>query len=605
MRVANSLGGNCMSARHSSPIIFKKFITACGLASLLFIVSCSTLNPHNVQVELQEDFPTAKITTFDDALVMLGQMTEIYDVPQLRIQCQPINDFTGTYTSSLGGELPQNITEMLKSSLNSIGGRVTFIPYDPAFLENSRITGYSKFEKKLVPDIAVSGGITEFDRGLETRGKNLNAGVETNPFSNVPDWFPGETIGVEFDQGQKISTASITVDFNLIDFETLSGIPRMQTVNTIKVYKGSNEKELGITLFGPTFGIKGSIKKVQGRHAAVRMLSQLSTIQIVGRYLKLPYWRLLPNSKPDQVVLEALQSDFYNMSNSKQIAAIQRLLYLHSYDVPITGQMDVQTQAVLTKFGAQTSISADIYTDLYVSVPLDSHRYLTLNQAPQKTSQLTEPSSGIAIPPVSSVKPSTEPAKGTPIKTLAPSQKPSIYPTKPKAAIEKQAVSSGNPIAFDKVVSRLTSLGLYSNPADLHLWTNQSQFLIGDRIHYYFKTERDCHVVVIGLTTEGKVVQLFPNRYQSKPLVNAGQTYVIVDDQAEMALEITGPAGREEVIAFVSEHPIELFPGDFTKEPFLELSMSQDQLKNVISRIQAVETQNISQKRIQYQIISK
>ncbi len=196
----------------------------------------------------------------------------------------------------MGGELPQNITEMLKSALNSIGGRVTFIPYDPAYMENSRITGYSKFENKIVPDVAVSGGITEFDRGLETRGKNLNAGVETEPFTNIPDWFPGETIGMEYGQGQKTSTASITVDFNLIDFQTLSGLSRMQTVNTIKVYKGSNEKELGITMFGPTFGIKGSIKKVQGRHAAIRLLSRLSTIQIVGKYLKLPYWRLLPSA---------------------------------------------------------------------------------------------------------------------------------------------------------------------------------------------------------------------------------------------------------------------------------------------------------------------
>jgi curli biogenesis system outer membrane secretion channel CsgG len=196
----------------------------------------------------------------------------------------------------VGGELPQNITEMLKSALNSIGGRVTFIPYDPAYMENSRITGYSKFENKIVPDVAVSGGITEFDRGLETRGKNLNAGVETEPFTNIPDWFPGETIGMEYGQGQKTSTASITVDFNLIDFQTLSGLSRMQTVNTIKVYKGSNEKELGITMFGPTFGIKGSIKKVQGRHAAIRLLSRLSTIQIVGKYLKLPYWRLLPSA---------------------------------------------------------------------------------------------------------------------------------------------------------------------------------------------------------------------------------------------------------------------------------------------------------------------
>ena len=39
--------------------------------------------------------------------------------------------------------------------------------------------------------------------------------------------------------------------------------------------KGVKEGELGFTLFGPTIGLRGSVKKIQGRHAAVRLLVQL------------------------------------------------------------------------------------------------------------------------------------------------------------------------------------------------------------------------------------------------------------------------------------------------------------------------------------------
>jgi hypothetical protein len=100
-------------------------------------------------------------------------------------------------------------------------------------------------------------------------------------------------------------------------------------------------------------------------------------------------------------------------------------------------------------------------------------------------------------------------------------------------------------------------------------------------------------------------VQLFPNRYQTKPLVHAGQTYVIVDDHSEMALEVTGPAGQEEVIAFVSEHPFQLFPTDFSNQPFIELSNNPDHLKSVSTQILAADKLNIPQKRIRYKIIAK
>ncbi len=163
--------------------------------------------------------------------------------------------------------------------------------------------------------------------------------------------------------------------------------------------------------------------------------------------------------------------------------------------------------------------------------------------------------------------------------------------------------TSGTFMRYEKIVSMLTALGLNTEPADLSLWTNQNQFRIGERIHYYFRADKDCHVVIIGLTTDKKVVQLFPNRYQTEPLIHGGRTYVIVDDNAETALEVSGPTGQEEVIAFMSDQPFELFPTDFSHQPFIELSNNSDGLKNVSSRIHTAQQLNISQKRIQYQVI--
>jgi hypothetical protein len=151
---------------------------------------------------------------------------------------------------------------------------------------------------------------------------------------------PGDVISVDYNQEDKESLARITLDFNLLDFRTMSGVARMQTVNTINVYKAAAEKELGFTIFGPSFGLKGTVKKVQGRHAAIRLLVQTSVLQIVGKYLYLPYWKLIPEMKPDPVVLDKIRQDFRNLSQTDKIGEIQTCLYLKGYDVPVTGRMD-------------------------------------------------------------------------------------------------------------------------------------------------------------------------------------------------------------------------------------------------------------------------
>jgi len=144
-----------------------KLATAILFVSLLG--ACSK-HLHNVDVTLNETPPESKSTSFTQAIYDLGLMTEIYNSEQVNVMPKNIIDDTGSNLATLA-EIPRDITEMLKSTLNAIGGKVVFIPYDPDFILASAQVGYSEFGEKLVPQVVVSGGITEFDRGLETRGK--------------------------------------------------------------------------------------------------------------------------------------------------------------------------------------------------------------------------------------------------------------------------------------------------------------------------------------------------------------------------------------------------------------------------------------------------
>lgn len=341
---------------------------------LLLLAACATIDPAKVDVKLQETAPVQKITSYTQSLRNLGLMTEIYDTGPLKIQSNPIGDNTGT-SGATGGEIPKDITEMIKSALNSIGGFVTFIPYDPAFIQNQMVTGYSNFDKKLIPDVVVSGGITEFDRGLETRGSGTDIGAEGEV--SLPIAMPSKKLSIDFSDSKKFGLARITLDFNLLDFKTMAGIPRMNTVNSMEVTKALSEQEFGITLFGPTFGRKGSIKRVQGRHNAVRLLVELSMIQVVGKNLVLPYWRLIGDDvQPDEIVLTSLKKSYYRMTDFQRTYNVQQWLYLHGFEVTPNGILDENTISALKQFKASfvpqnKTVDIDTFADLYMTIPID------------------------------------------------------------------------------------------------------------------------------------------------------------------------------------------------------------------------------------------
>lgn len=346
------------------------------IASLPIFISCSGMDPRDVEVELEKTAPEAKITSYTQSLSDLGRMSEIFSTGVVKIQCSDIADNTGT-SMTTGGEIQKNITEIMKSTLNSIGGNIVFIEYDPSFIQNQMVSGYSNFEDKVIPDVVITGGITEFDRALESNDTGLDVGANAS-VSGMPSWAPSNEIAVNYGDTGKTSKSRITLDFNMKDFRTLAGVPKMTATNSMEVNKALRQKELGITLFGPTFGLKGAMKKVQGRHEAVRLLVQLSMIQMVGKYTALPYWRLLgEGALPDPIVVDSVTANYYSLSPAFRIALAQQWLYVYGYDVGLTGKIDSKTLAALQKVnpsfpaGSQ-ELSEKDFVDLYLNMPYDA-----------------------------------------------------------------------------------------------------------------------------------------------------------------------------------------------------------------------------------------
>lgn len=369
---------------------------AATLISALLVGGCSSFS----RIELAETEPYQEVTVFSEALYQLGRMSLIYNAPVTSIQSSEIFDATGaSHPLATGGEIQQNITEIVKSTLNSLGGRVTFVDYDPTYVNNQITTGYSDFENRIIPDLVVTGGITGFDRAMETVSGSGDAAMDLQfPLiqgeDNNPVFPPSQMLGGSYSDSAKRSVARISVDFNLKGFESQAGIPYMSVTNSILVRKGLRDRDLSVTLFGPSFGLKGSMTKVQGRHQAVRLLVQSSMIHLVGRYLALPYWRLLgEEAEPDRFVIMQLRNSYARMTPFQRLVKVQSWLLMQGYDVNISGEWDEKTLAVLSERDEgfdpdNPAVSRELFEDLYLNMPLEDEilqRRLAINAALERS----------------------------------------------------------------------------------------------------------------------------------------------------------------------------------------------------------------------------
>lgn len=473
------------------------------VAFLLSLIGCNA-NPQNADIDINETLPETKTSVYDKAINSYGLMQNIYDVRSdatgrdnkadfgLRVMVDDIADVTGSSNSTMN-EIPQNVTEMVRSTLNGIGGRVQYIPFDANMLVNMVNLKYTDLKNKKKPDVILSGGITEFDRGLVTKGDSSDVGVDVKDY------------GVEFSDQAKSSLASITLDFNLIDFKTQAGIPKMQAINSVKVHKATREDSIGFTIKGVTFGAKGEIKRVQGRHAAVRLIVQLSVLQILGRYQMLPYWTLIPGAESDYVVIDQVVSNFYKMTPTQRIMKAQEYLYLHGYNVNINGQIDVATQSALSDFSKKhkfvsEDINKDTYLALFETVPVNHE---------------------------------TE-ARRNVLNSMLGTDTMSSMPT---------LVTFSQPT-------------LDTKPGNIQLSTSKPTYTVGEAMTINYSVDKPMYVRMIIVNSKGEVSTLLPNDYQSDNLLKPNVQYTLPEKNAGFTLNVGLPAGTDKIYAVASNMPI-------------------------------------------------
>jgi len=159
-------------------------------------------------------------------------------------------------------------------------------------------------------------------------------------------------------------------------------------------------------------------------------------------------------------------------------------------------------------------------------------------------------------------------------------------------------------VTFDTIVKKVMALGQEREAAFLKLWVNKARFKIGDSISYHFQSEKPCYLILLNITSEGDLIQVFPNKFSLSQFVQVKKQYTIPGGHADFALEVTGPTGKEEIKALVAETPFDLFAARFDEQPFFRVAKEGKALFDKITKkIQVAEKLNLAQKRLTYSIV--
>lgn len=307
---------------------------------------------------------TKKTTIYDSALHRFGRMLEAYNIKQIRVQSKLISN----QTAEKG--LPDNVSRMLISSVDKIGKQVIYVPYDPNYIINEANTGGTIH--RALPKIVIAGGITEFDKGLIEKNRELKSEVSIQKGDFGSNY--SHDGGAGYQSGSSVSR--ITLDLQLMDYKSQAYLSGIQASNSINIRKTKLGWGIGYFFQGSGMSFQYSLKKKQGKYHALRLLVELSVLEIMGKYFDVPYWKCIDGMEADKAMISRLHDEFSELQTNQQYSYLKEYLFLHG----ITGfnrNLNVMTATELAKLEQvkqqyHCNNNSDLFIKLWENIPISA-----------------------------------------------------------------------------------------------------------------------------------------------------------------------------------------------------------------------------------------
>lgn len=279
--------------------MIKRLWTVVALASLLS--ACAT-TPRDDKAFIERTYseyppvvsPVRSITGFTDSLACMDSMLAARGKPPILITSKIFLDASGKSGTAVKELIITALSEMSRQSgaFRFVDFEVDLTRQDTVQYLSSLMLGMNALELS-PPEYYVSGAIGYIDQNVTAKRRSLGISADGS--------LSGSAFSADFAYDNDINTSVISLELHLGEMKTRVLLPGIHASNSAVLAKGGAGIEGGgaIKKVGVQFGL--SRDHTQGTGIAVRTLVELGMIELVGKWLKLPYWTCLslPQNHPE------------------------------------------------------------------------------------------------------------------------------------------------------------------------------------------------------------------------------------------------------------------------------------------------------------------
>lgn len=291
---------------------------------------------------------TRTVTNFAEALSCMDDLLLQYGKRDIAIINDGIPDATAT--------LRVGTRDMVISALDAMSlksGAFKYVDADQSD-ENIRVMQLNVNGSLQRADYYIKGSISQIDQEVLSSGKRM--GIATDFLS----------VGASKDR----SVTNIALELGMYRTSDRTLIRGVRTQNTIQVVRKGKGMDVGGLLPFASLVYEVHSDRAQGSHQTVRTLVELSLIELVGKFTKVPYWRCLALPSADPMARHQADDYYARMRPAEQIMAAQTALqHLGYYRGQFDGVQSPQLGQAISRYRVENGLGPGPHVDfeLYFS----------------------------------------------------------------------------------------------------------------------------------------------------------------------------------------------------------------------------------------------
>jgi len=295
------------------------------LAVLLSVgLSACMTPPEQAMVAKQPSTaPARTVSSFSEALRCMDTLLWNHGKRDIYITSNGIPDETGRL---LGGTKEMVITSVSRMSDKS--SAFSFVDFEPALDSVNALYWMIGVRPEFrAPSYYIRGAVTQLDENVLADA--ASAGI------SLPD------VDLSLSRDQIVSV--ISVDLNVGELTTRRILPGVTASNSIAVVQSGKGGEAGGIIGKAGLSFQISLSRSEGMHQALRTLVELSTIEVLGKLTRVPYWQCLGIEATNPTFMSQSRSWYDDMSEVERQAHARRVLEADGYLQGATGDDAVRT----------------------------------------------------------------------------------------------------------------------------------------------------------------------------------------------------------------------------------------------------------------------